>query len=148
MGVETSAGWVVQHSSGSNHSHGEVSSPGDDEVVLQLKLGEPEIQVRLTRREVRELTLKRMASIWKVLVQKIGVCLPEAGRDPNSLLADRVAVRAYDFAAPYMNASVSQAIVQKVRFFLPEAGREPHSALAKRPYPVCILLVHGEGDSD
>lgn len=61
-------------------------------LLLQLKLGEPEVQYRLTRREVRELTLKRMASIWKVLVQKIGVCLPEAGRDPNGALAKRLAV--------------------------------------------------------
>ena len=82
--------WAAQNSSGS--SHGEVSSPGDDEEVLQLKLGEPEVQIRLTRRDVRTASLKRMASIWKVLVQKIGVCLPEAGRDPNGGLAQRLAV--------------------------------------------------------
>ncbi|CAL5224539.1 g7238 [Coccomyxa viridis] len=79
-----------QNSSGSTQSHGEVSSPGDDEVVLQLKLGEPEVQIRLTRGDVRTASLKRMASIWKTLVQKIGVCLPEASRDPNSILAQRI----------------------------------------------------------
>ncbi len=88
---------IMQNSSGSTQSHGEVSSPGDDEVVLQLKLGEPEVQIRLTRGDVRTASLKRMASIWKTLVQKIGVCLPEASRDPNSILAQRITVSLHTF---------------------------------------------------
>lgn len=87
------ASWAAQGSSGSHPGSGEVSSPGDDEVVLELCLGEPEVQMRLTHGEVKALTLKRMAAIWKVLVQKLGVCLPEAGRDPNGHLAKRVGVR-------------------------------------------------------
>ena len=84
---------AMQNSSGSNPGSSEATSRDADEVVLQLKLGEPEVQYTLTRGDVRHLTLKSMASIWKVLVEKIGVCLPEAGRDPQGRLAKRVAVR-------------------------------------------------------
>ena len=84
---------AVQNSSGSNPGSSEVTSRDSDEVVLRLKLGEPEVQCTLTRGDVRHLTLQSMASMWKVLVEKIGMCLPEAVRDPQGRLAKRMGVR-------------------------------------------------------
>lgn len=108
----------MQNSSGSNPGSSEATSRDADEVVLQLKLGEPEVQYTLTRGDVRHLTLKSMASIWKVLVEKIGVCLPEAGRDPQGRLAKRVAV-----SLSLLTPARRLLAAQRVRLWLAWLGR-------------------------
>jgi hypothetical protein len=62
-------------------------SPDQDSYLLELRLGEPEVQVSLTRSELRQLSLERMAQIWKVRQGRrpelsydgLSLCPPGAG---------------------------------------------------------------------
>ena len=123
---------AAQNSSGSNPGSSEATSRDADEVVLQLKLGESEVQYTLTRGDVRHLTLTSMAAIWKVLVEKIGVCLPEAGRDPQGRLAKRVAVR-----LPLLTPA-HRLLAQRIQLWLVRLGRAC----------TAICAAHSEPDPD